>query len=317
MKSIVIAGGTGFLGQRLAAHLQHAGYDITLLTRRHQAVPTGMKQLDWDGRSPGPWAAALEGATAVINLAGRSVNCRYNARNRDLILNSRIESTRVIGHAMAQCTTPPSVWLNASTATIYRHTFGPPWGEDGQIGADPAAKDAFSIEVAVAWEAALFNSVTPATRKVALRTAMVLGCDINSVLPMLRKLSRMCLGGSLAGGRQYVSWIHETDFCRAVEWLIHDANFSGPVNVAAPHPVTNAELMQTVRTVCGRRFGLPTPRLMLEVGAVFLRTETELIIKSRRVIPQKLLAAGFEFRFPQLHGAVEDINRQLAGSEGH
>ena len=315
MKSILIAGGTGFLGRRLIGYLQNAGYDITLLTRRPETAPPGLRVLTWDGRTAGNWSAALDGAYAVINLAGRSVNCRYNARNRELILNSRVESTRVIGQAVASCSTPPTVWLNASTATIYRHNFGPAWGEDGEIGANPAAKAAFSIEVAVAWEDAFFRSETPATRRIALRSAMVLGCDKNSVLPMLRKLARCGLGGSMAGGRQWVSWIHEVDFCRAVEWLINDPALSGPVNVAAPNPVTNAELMQTVRDVCGRRIGLPASRWMLEWGAVFLRTETELIIKSRRVVPKKLLAAGFEFRFPKLRAAVEDLNRQLAGSE--
>ncbi len=317
MKSIVIAGGTGFLGRRLTTHLQNAGYVVTLLTRSPRIAPAGTQQVVWDGKTPGPWAKALCGASAVVNLAGRSVNCRYSPRNRSLIINSRVHSTLAIAQALAQCPAPPSVWLNASTATIYRHTYGPPWGEDGDIGSDVAAKDAFSIEVAAAWEAALFNSSSPATRKIALRTAMVLGCDDNSVFPVLRKLARRGLGGPMAGGRQFVSWIHEADFCRAVEWLIADEAVSGPVNVTAPNPVTNAQLMQTVREVSGIRFGLPTPKWMLELGAIILRTETELTIKSRRVVPQKLLAAGFEFNYPQLRQAIENLNQHLYALDGN
>ncbi len=308
MKSIVIAGGSGFLGRRLISHWLNLGYEVTLLTRSPHGMPN-VRELIWDGRTVGAWATALNGSAVVINLAGRSVNCRYHARNRSLILDSRVESTRAIGNAIARCQVPPPVWLNASTATIYRHTYGPPWNEEGLIGPDAAAKDAFSVHVATAWEAALNDSLTPSTRKVALRTSMVLGCAKNSVFPMLRRLTRMGLGGRMGSGHQFVSWIHVSDFCRAVDWIIADRALSGPVNVAAPNPVTNAELMATMRAVCGMRFGLPAPAWLLEIGAVFLRTETELIIKSRRVIPAKLLAAGFAFNYTELRQALENLNQ--------
>jgi uncharacterized protein (TIGR01777 family) len=314
MKTIVIAGGAGFLGRRLTAHFQNLGCRIIWLVRSPHPAPPDVQQLMWDGKTIGPWAAGLNAAAAVINLAGRSVNCRYNARNRALILDSRVQPTLAIGQAVAQCPVPPPVWLNASTATIYRHTFGPAWTEDGSIGSDLAAKDAFSVEVATRWEAALDQSATPKTRKIALRTAMVLGCDGNSVFPTLRRLTRLGLGGPMAGGRQFVSWIHETDFCRAIAWLIADASMAGPVNVAAPNPVTNAQMMQVVRQVCGRRFGLPAPGWLLEWGAVLMQTETELIIKSRRVVPQKLLAAGFEFRYPQLQPAIQNLNELISST---
>jgi hypothetical protein len=260
----------------------------------------------------------LEGATAVINLAGRSVNCRYHARNRRLILNSRIESTRVLGEAVARCARPPAVWLNFSTATIYRHTFGPAWDEAGEIGAMPEAKDAFSIEVATAWERTLHETATPCTRRVALRSAMVLSAslDRNSVYRVLRRLARLGLGGRLGHGRQFVSWIHETDFCRAVEFVVEEPGLAGPVNLAAPNPLPNAEMMSVLRRVVGRRVGLPATRWMLEVGALILGTETELILKSRRVIPGRLQGGGFRFEFPGFEAAVKDLEGRLtAGSD--
>jgi uncharacterized protein (TIGR01777 family) len=249
----------------------------------------------------------LDGASAVVNLAGKSVNCRYNARNRREILDSRIDSTRALGEAISRCAAPPAVWLNASTATIYTHTFGHPWDESGETAATLEAKDAFSVEVAKAWERALDEFHTPATRKVALRMAMVLGHGKNSVFPTLRRLVRLGLGGKMGHGRQFVSWIHESDYCRAVEWLITRNDIRGVVNLAAPNPLPNAEMMTTLRRVCGVPFGLPATQWMLEAGAFLLRTETELIIKSRRVIPRRLLESGFQFEFPRIQEAFEDL----------
>jgi uncharacterized protein (TIGR01777 family) len=198
------------------------------------------------------------------------------------------------------------VWINASTATIYKHTFGPAWDEGGVIEATPEAKDAFSIEVAQAWEAELNAANTPGVRKIAMRAAMVLGHGGNSVLPMLARLCRLRLGGAMAGGRQFVSWVHERDFCRAVAFLI-ESELSGAVNVAAPGPVTNTEMMAVIRRAVGVRMGLPAARWMLELGAFFMRTETELIIKSRRVVPGKLAAAGFGFEFAGIEDAVRNL----------
>lgn len=307
---IAIAGGNGFLGRALTTHFQKNGHRIISLTRSPRTTVNGIPEIVWDAFSLGDWAQELEGADAVINLVGHSVNCRYNERNRKLILESRINSTRVIGQAIAKCKTPPPVWLNASTATIYKHTFGPAWTESGEIGSAPEAKDEFSIEVATAWERALNDAQTPLTRKVAMRAAMVLGLDKNSVFPALRRLARFGLGGHMGNGRQFVSWIHEMDFCRAVEWLITHDQFSGPVNLCAPNPVTNAEVMRIFRNVCGIPVGLPAAKWMLEIGAFFLRTETELIIKSRRVAPGRLIASGFDFKFLQLREAIEDLHKK-------
>jgi uncharacterized protein (TIGR01777 family) len=329
MKSkIILAGGSGFLGQALASCYQKRGVDTVVLTRSplgrnhdqsailREAGDSGLtsvpssKQVLWDAATLGPWKEELEGAMAVVNLNGKSVDCRYNARNRGEILDSRVKSTRVLGEAIAACAEPPAVWLNASTATVYRHTFGPAWDEGGETEASAEAKDRFSVEVAWAWEAALNAADTPRTRKVALRTAMVLGRGKNSVFPVLCRLTRLGLGGPMGSGRQFVSWIHEQDYCRAVEWLIHHPDLTGPINITAPTPVPNSEMMRLLRQVCHTPFGLPATEWMLEIGAFLLRTETELIIKSRRVIPGRLLASGFTFEFPAIREAFEDLARR-------
>jgi len=305
---IVVAGGSGFIGRLLTDRLVSGNNDVIVLTRSPGPAAQSIRQVGWDGRTLGGWARELEGARALINLAGRSVNCRYNERNRREILESRVDSTRVLGEAIARCNTPPAVWLNASTATIYKHTFDRQMDEaTGEIGATPEAKDAFSIKVARAWEEAFFDASMPATRKVALRTAMVFAASKGGVYRVLRGLTRWGLGGTIAGGRQYISWIHEADFCRAVEWLIDRDDFSGPVNLASPNQIQQREMMRIIRRELGVPFGLPATRRMLEVAAFVHRTEAELIIKSRRVAPGRLLEAGFQFLFPKMDDAVREI----------
>jgi len=307
---IVLAGGSGVLGGLLARALAAKGHDIVVLTRSPQGGGAARK-VAWDARTLGPWRRELEGAAAVINLTGRSVNCRYNAANRRLILESRVLSTRVLGEAIAGCAEPPPTWLNASTATIYKHSYDRLMDETGEIAADKDAKDEFSVEVAQAWEQALAAAPTPATRKIPLRMSMVFGTEPGSVFPVLRRLARLGLGGGMAGGRQFVSWIHQEDFCRSVDWILEHSELRGPVNVVAPNPLTNREMMAVFRKVCGRPFGLPAAGWMLEIGAFVMRTETELMIKSRRVVPGKLLAAGFAFHFPTFQSALEEIERSL------
>jgi uncharacterized protein (TIGR01777 family) len=304
---IILAGGSGFLGSLLANYFAVRGMEVVILTRSPKTRTASIREVRWDGATAGNWFMELEGARALINLAGISVNCRYNARNRKLLLSSRLDSTRVLGEAIARCTHPPPVWLNSSTATIYKHTFGPAWDEAGEIGGCAEAKDTFSVHIATEWERVFYEASTPLTRKAALRSAMVLGHANNSVLPNMLRLGRLGLGGSMAGGHQFVSWIHQEDFCRAVEWIIEHENVSAAVNLAAPNPVTNAQFMATIRTVCHAPFGLPAPRWLLEIGAFFMRTETELIIKSRRVAPGKLMANGFTFLHPHLLPAIEQI----------
>ncbi|PAW83664.1 MAG: TIGR01777 family protein [Pedosphaera sp. Tous-C6FEB] len=304
---LILAGGTGFLGQALAKHFQSLGWEVVVITRNPQAGRTA-REVRWDAETLGDWARELDGAAAVVNLTGRSVDCRYTEANRRLILDSRVNSTRVIGQAIAQCAQPPRVWLNSSSATIYRHTLGPAWDESGtDFAPTPAVQDEFSLEVIHAWEQALNDAVTPRTRKVALRTTLVLGNGQNSVFPVLSRLARFGLGGRMGSGQQFVSWLHESDFLSAVEFLIAHEELAGPVNLAAPNPLPNAEMMRLFRESVGAPFGLPATEWMLEIGAFFLRTETELILKSRRVVPGKLLASGFAFRFPTMREALADL----------
>ncbi|TVR53141.1 MAG: TIGR01777 family protein [Puniceicoccaceae bacterium] len=296
---ILLAGADGFLGRTCIDHFQERGWQVRVFSRRERPdFPPGVEVHRWDGRTAGPWVAALEGVEAVVNLSGRSVNCRYHARNRRKIRESRVASTSVLGAAIAAARQPPRTWINASSATIYRHAEDRAMDEaNGEIGTG------FSVEVCRAWEAAQKAAATPRTRKVRLRTSMVLGWGGNSVYQVVRRLARWGLGGQSGPGSQFVSWIHVADFCRAVEFLI-GSELEGAVNVTAPYPVTNDYLMRTLRRMLGRSIGLPAPRWLLEIGAVVLRTETELVLKSRRVIPARLLQAGFDFRHPTLPESV-------------
>jgi len=318
---IILVGGSGFLGRVLASRFCEADDEVVVLTRSPRARTDSVKEVAWDGKTSGDWTRCVDGAEAVINLTGRSVDCRYTEANRRVIIASRVDSTRVLGEAMAFCAKPPRVWLNASSATIYKHAFDRAMDENGETGSTSEAKDEFSIEVIRRWEAALnvdygallaepaqslLTSDPVRTRKVALRITLVLGAD-GGVFPMLQRLTRFGLGGRMGSGRQFVSWIHVEDFCRAVEWLIARDDLSGPINLAAPNPLPNWEMMRLLRAACRAPFGLPATEWMLEVGAFFLRTETELILKSRRVVPGRLLASGFEFRFPKLDGALKNL----------
>lgn len=311
-RRIILAGGSGFLGTALARKFSAAGDEAIVLTRSPQKRTDGAREVAWDAKNAGEWVSLVDGADAVINLTGKSVDCRYTEKNRRAIIASRVNSTRAIGQAIARAAKPPRAWLNASSATIYKHAPDHALDESGPTGATAEAKDEFSIEVIRQWERALEEASTSQTRKVALRITMVFGAS-GGVFPVLRRLARFGLGGKMAGGEQYVSWIHEEDFCRAVEWIIAHQELSGPVNLAAPNPLTNAEMMRLVRKTCGLPFGLPATRWMLEAGAFFLRTETELIIKSRRVASGKLPASGFQFRFPELENALRNLEHSERG----
>lgn len=306
---LVLPGGSGQIGTLLARAFHADGHDVVVLSRT--PAPAPWRTVAWDATSLGPWADTLEGADAVVNLAGCSVDCRYTPENRRRILDSRVASTRALGEAVARAADPPRVWLQSSTATLYAHRFDAPNDEaTGRIGGDePDAPRAwrFSVDVARAWERAALETATPATRLVWLRSAMVMSPDRGGIFDTLLRLVRRGLGGTSGSGLQYVSWIHDADFVRAVRWLIdHDA-MAGPVNLAAPHPLPNAAFMSALRRAWGTRVGLPAARWMLEVGAVAMRTETELVLKSRRVVPGRLLDTGFAFRHPEWPEAAADL----------
>jgi uncharacterized protein (TIGR01777 family) len=306
---IVMPGGSGQVGTILARAFHRDGHDVVVLSRTPAARP--WRTVSWDGATLGAWQGEVDGSDVVINLAGRSVNCRYHAKNRQEILQSRLLSTHVVGQAIARAVRPPRVWLQASTATIYAHRYDAPNDEYSGIlgGHEPHAPATwnFSIDVALAWERAFENARCDRTRKIALRSAMTLSPDPGGVFDTLLNLARRGLGGPAGDGRQYMSWIHDQDFVSVVTWLIDRDDVDGIVNVASPNPLPNAEFMRVLRDAYGVRLGLATRPWMLEVGALFMRTETELILKSRRVIPRRLLERGFAFTYPEWPAAAADL----------
>lgn len=315
---VVLPGGSGQVGTILARTFHADGHDVCVLSRSRATRQAPWRTAAWDARTVGDWARELDGADAVVNLAGRSVNCRYNAGNRHAVMASRVESTRAVGEAIAAADRPPPVWLQMSTATIYAHRYDAGNDEDsGLIGGDePDAPPGwrFSIDVATAWERTVAAAETPRTRKVILRAAVILSPDRGGIFDTLLGLVRRGLGGRSGDGRQYVSWVHDRDFVRAIDWLIAHDQVDGAVNVAAPNPVPNDAFMRALRDAWGIRLGLPASRWMLELGAVFLRTETELVLKSRRVVPAVLSRRGFRFEFPTWPEAARDLcDRWRAG----
>ncbi len=301
-KKIAIVGATGFLGQATERYFRQHGWETIGFTRDRKKETQGKGRVHWNPRHPEAIARHLEGVEAVINLAGRSVDCRYNRKNKADILNSRLETTRAIEKAIERCQAPPKVWLNASSATIYEEAFENPQTEErGTLG------QGFSVSICRAWENAFFESDLPRMRKIALRTALVLGHGRNSVYPRLAQLARMGLGGTIGNGKQMVSWIHELDFVRALAFLINDESLEGVFNLAAPAPLDNRAFMKSLREKTGRPIGIPTPRWLLEIGTFLLRTEPELVLKSRFVIPERLLQERFIFSYPFIDEAFDDL----------
>ncbi|MFE0691162.1 TIGR01777 family oxidoreductase [Streptomyces xiamenensis] len=307
----VIAGGTGQVGRILDRALTAAGHEVTVLTRS----PARDREVYWDAATTGPWTRVLHGSDVVINLAGRSVSCRYTDANLRTMMDSRVRSAEVIGEAVAACARPPAVWLQMSTATVYAHRYDAPHDEaTGVIGGREDGVPgywAYSVLIARNWERAQEAADTPHTRKVALRSAMVMSPDRGGVFDWLLWMARLGVGGPVAGGAQYVSWIHDRDFVRAVEFLAAREDLSGPVNLAAPEPLPQREFMRELRGAWGRRPGLPATAWMAELGAFALRTDTELLLKSRRVVPGRLREAGFDFRHPRWPQAAADLVRRV------
>ncbi|MEK4361365.1 TIGR01777 family oxidoreductase [Paenibacillus sp. FSL M8-0212] len=291
MKKVVLAGGTGFVGQDFAQRFKKLGYEVLIISRQPG-------QIAWEDRAG--IIEALEEAEMLINLAGKSVNCRYTEENRKVILESRTRTTRILGEAVLACNQPPELWINSSTATIYRHAEDRPMTEkEGEIGSG------FSVDVAKAWEQAFFEFSLPSTRQIALRIAIVLG--EGGVMVPMTNLVRFGLGGSQGAGTQQFSWIHIEDLFRMVIYMQEHPHLNGVFNASSPHPVTNRELMARLREKMGVRIGLPSPRWMLELGARFIQTETELVLKSRWVIPERMEREGFTFTYGTLDTALAEI----------
>jgi len=300
-KKLIIAGGSGFIGKALSRYYLDQGFLVSVLTRGNSQLVDGVRFQNWDGKNIGEWAELLEGIDLLINLTGKSVDCRYTEANKKLILSSRVDATIVLGKAILQLKNPPKVWFNASTATIYDYSLTKAMTEDdGKIGSD------FSMSVAKAWEEAFFTSVTPKTRKIALRISLVLGKG-EGVLPVLTKLSKLGLGGYHGNGQQKFAWIHIQDLIRVIEFLKDKENMDAPVNCTSPSQITNQQFMKALRNSLGISFGIPTPKIMLEIGSFFMQTESELILKSRFVSPKRLLDNGFQFKFTNIDKALANL----------
>jgi uncharacterized protein (TIGR01777 family) len=299
---VIIAGGTGFLGNAIVARFRDRWKEIIILSRRPQHIDENIRYLQWDGKTLGTWAEEINGSDVVINLAGKSVDCRYNKKNKAEIISSRVDATRVLGEAIRSAAHPPGLWINAASATIYRHAEDRPMDEfTGEIG------EGFSVNVCKVWEKTFDEIGLVSTRKVILRLSMVMGKK-GGVFPVMKKLVKNSFGGKMSAGTQYVSWIHEEDFLNCLEWFIQTETATGAYNVAAPDPIRNMDFMKSMRKHLHKSIGLPAAKWMLEIGAFFIRTETELILKSRRVIPGRLLKEGFVFKYPKADDAIKELS---------
>ncbi len=321
---ILLPGGSGQVGTLLARHLHTNGHEVTVLSRTpetHAFHP--WRTLRWDGVTPGPWTTEIDRSDAVIHLSGRSVDCRYNQANRQDIFDSRIKPTVLLGKVIAASPTPPRLWMNASTSTFYRHALDRPQDEfTGELGDLPSERGtreptnlpetwSFSIDVASSWERAFLSIPTPRTRKVRLRSSMVMSPDPGGVFSVLSDLARKGLGGSIGSGRQFVSWMHDLDYCRATDLLLTQPEITeetgGIVNMTAPEPLPNRDFMRALRKAWRMPIGLPATEWMIEIGTFLMRSESELVLKSRRVVPTLLLKHGFEFSFPTWPAAARDL----------
>lgn len=298
MKKVLIAGGTGFIGSFLENHLQKQHYQVYILSRN----PKRENEILWDAKSlNSSWAKHLENLDVLINLTGKNINCRFTKKNKHEILNSRIQATNVLGEAINKCKIPPKLWMNASTTSIYKESFTEKMTEiKNEIGND------FEAEVAKQWEKTFNQSNTPKTRKIILRTAVVLGNASGAFVP-LKKLAQFGLGGKQGTGKQLLSWIHAQDYAKAVQFLMENPNTKGPFNLCAPNPISNSNFMKTIRNKINMPFGIPSPEFILKIGAFFIQTEPELILKSRNVYPEKLLAHHFTFTYHTAEKAIKNL----------
>ncbi|WP_210150091.1 TIGR01777 family oxidoreductase [Chryseobacterium scophthalmum] len=294
---IIIAAGTGFLGKNLEKYFTEKGNQVYILTRN----PKRKNEILWDAKTLGEWKNLLENSDVLINLAGKSVDCRYTDKNKQEIYDSRINSTKVLQQAVDNCINKPKIWLNASSATIYVHSETHlNTEENGIIGDD------FSINICKSWEKEFFKTENKDIRKVALRTSIVLGNN-GGAFTKLKLITKLGLGGKQGRGNQNVSWIHIDDFCKAVEYIIENENLSGEINITAPNPLSNEEFMRKLRKEMKIPFGLNAAFWQLEIASVFLKTETELLLKSRNVYPEKLMNNGFKFTYPNVETAFKDL----------
>ncbi len=302
-KKIILAGGSGQMGSAIKKHFAEKAEEIIILSRNAKAPAGNVRTLQWDGATAGDWWKELEDADFLVNLAGKNVNCRYNETNKREIMDSRVNSVRALSAAIKKCGRPPKLWIQCASATIYRHAEDRPMTE-----ADTETGTGFSEEVCKAWEGAFWNETKDISgmRKVVLRTTLVLG-KTEGVFPRMENLVRFGLGGRQGNGKQMMSWVHEDDVAGMIDWIVGHKEIEGPVNCGSPQPLSNENFMKIVRKVYGMPFGIPAPVWLLEIGAWLIRTETELLLKSRWVLPEKLQDSGYEFKYPALEKAVAEL----------
>lgn len=322
-KKIIIAGGTGFIGEEMTKYFGKEN-QLIILTRNSLHAKTNrnnysiindtdkrnIQYLHWDGKTTDDWAQSFEGADVIINLAGKTVNCRYNEKNKQEIFDSRTNTTKIIGEAIHNCTIPPKLWINASSATIYRNATDKP--QDEYTG---EYHDDFSVQVCKLWEKTFYEQRTPFTRKIALRMAITLGAG-GVIIPYFNLL-KFGLGGKQASGKQMYSWVHIEDTCSMIEWLYEHKELEGTFNCCSPNPVTNENFMATLRKVTNTKFGLPASEWMLRLGAPLIGTEVELVLKSRWVVPTKIVETGFVFKYPLLEDALKEIISKVPRKQYH
>jgi uncharacterized protein (TIGR01777 family) len=300
-KKIVLAGGNGYLGTVLAQYYKDLADEVIILARKQAPATGNIRTVVWDGKTENGWTVQLIHADMLINLCGKNVNCRYTKKNKAAIIASRVIPTKLLGDAIHKMVDPPKLWINITSATIYRHAEDHPQDEaTGEIGYG------FSIDVCNIWESTFFKCETPHTRKIALRLGIALGRS-GSVFPRLLNLVKMGMGGRQGGGQQYLAWVHEHDVARSTQFLLDHPETEGVYNCAAPYAEKNADFMRRIRKAYGLPVGLPAPQWLLEIGAFIIGTEPELILKSRWVKPQRLLDAGFTFQYEKAEHAIHDI----------
>ncbi len=298
---IIIAGGSGYIGTYLAQYFASKNNDIIILSRSHHNNTPKITYCVWDGKNTGDWQAELNGADILINLTGKSVNCRYTDNNKKEILDSRIDAVTILGETIKSLTRPPKIWFNAASATVYRHAEDKPQDEiSGEIGDD------FSMNICKAWEKSFYTQQLPETRKIVLRMAITLG-NGDGVTSRIKKLIRFGLGGKMGNGKQMMSWVHIEDVARSIEFLYEHQQLNGIFNIASPNPITNDEFMRVFRKKMHVPFGIPTPKWLLKIGSKLIGTETELILKSRWVIPKKLLESGFDFKYSEIAQVLNEV----------
>lgn len=303
MRKVIIFAANGFIGNELVDYfLNKSEVEVVAVARKEiKKKSNNFKSLIWDGLTVGDWKNELENADLILNLAGRSVNCRYTEYNKTEIYQSRIFSVRAIGKAISDCETPPKVWMNFASATIYMHSYVPNDEENGIIGSG------FSVDVCKRWEKVFYDQNTPLTRKINFRTAIVLGKS-GGVYPVLKKLSKRGLGGTMGNGKQFFSWIHIEDLCQIVEFIFEQKNFEGTFNLCAPNPIPNKELQKCIRKSNLFSINIPQPKFLLKWGARIIKTETELILKSRFVVPTRLLKENYQFKYSDINSCIDSLS---------